>query len=115
MDVSDDENQDNGSTTPIGNKKSETPVKEFKLPAKFKDVEFKKLNKVHEFNIDTTKSFFDASAPKVKESKTTPEKSKQAKPAFGLKIRSMASLQEIKKEVIESAPTMDVSSDIYFN
>ena len=110
MDVSDDEDKDDAPKT------TETPVKEFKLPAKFKDVEFSKKSSktVNEFNIDTTKSFFDPSGPKVKESKKTPEKSKETKPtepakAFGLKIRSMASLQEVKKEVIESAPTMDVS------
>ena len=69
MDVSDDENPD------IGSKIAETPVKEFKFPAKFKDVEFggkkNKVNPVNEFNIDTTKSFFDASAPKAKEAKKT--------------------------------------------
>ena len=47
MDVSDDEDKDDAPKT------TETPVKEFKLPAKFKDVEFsKKSNKtVNEFNI----------------------------------------------------------------
>merc|ERR1719266_1826494 len=108
MDVSDDENEANGSKT------TEPPIKEFKLPSKFKDVEFSKLKKaapvnpVNEFNIDPTKSFFDTSGDK--KAKKTTEKTKESKPepakAFGLKIRSMASINEVKKEVIE-APSMD--------
>ena len=107
----DDDIADPGSKTPVyggqniaGEQQQQpTPVKDASVPGL-------------EFNIDPTKSFFDTSAKPTKESKKSPEKSVKtpqtpAEPAkqFGLKIRSMASLQEVKKEAIEDLPVISNS------
>ena len=105
----DDDIADPGSKTPVyggqniaGEQQQPTPVKDASVPGL-------------EFNIDPTKSFFDTSAKPTKESKKSPEKSVKtpqtpAEPAkqFGLKIRSMASLQEVKKEAIEDLPVITI-------
>ena len=105
----DDDIADPGSKTPVyggqniaGEQQQPTPVKDASVPGL-------------EFNIDPTKSFFDTSAKPTKESFKSPEKSvktpqKPAEPAkqFGLKIRSMASLQEVKKEAIEDLPVIEL-------
>ena len=104
----DDDIADPGSKTPvyggqnIAGEQQPTPVKDASVPGL-------------EFNIDPTKSFFDTSAKPTKESKKSPEKSVKtpqapAEPAkqFGLKIRSMASLQEVKKEAIEDLPVIEL-------
>ena len=101
----DDDDIAEGSKTPVyggpniaGEQQLSTPVKDASVPGL-------------EFSIDPTKSFFDMSAKPTKESQKSPEKSVKtpqnaAEPAkqFGLKIRSMASLQEVKKEAIEDLP-----------
>merc|ERR1719483_803858 len=104
----DDDDIAEGSKTPVyggqniaGEQQPQsTPVKDASVPGL-------------EFSIDPTKSFFDMSAKPTKESIKSPEKSvktpqRPAEPAkqFGLKIRSMASLQEVKKEAIEDLPTL---------
>ena len=106
----DDDDIAEGSKTPVyggqniaGEQQPQsTPVKDASVPGL-------------EFSIDPTKSFFDMSAKPTKESIKSPEKSvktpqRPAEPAkqFGLKIRSMASLQEVKKEAIEDLPVIEL-------
>ena len=88
--MSDDEDQA-GSKTPVWNKNPEPAKKDASAPAM-------------EFNIDTTKSFFDSNAAATKE-KESPKKSvipPVPKPmGGGLKIRPLANMLEVKKEVVE--------------
>ena len=100
--MSDDEDQA-GSKTPVWKNNPPEPAKEGKgasAPAL-------------EFNIDTTKSFFDSNAAtKEKESpkKSSAISSTAPKPTLGgLKIRPLANMLEVKKEVVEPVQVKFVS------